>query len=198
MMSAVIFGSALLIYAFFWCWYVGVNRKVTPELVEQTIDAISQQGSAMVTDTHRKNIRHFLESDDGKDFVMVNLLTLKRPTTQARKKLTTYSKIFLGQLLKRAGHPVVQAMAGTGKIEFIGVPETEEWDSAFLVRYRSRKDFAEIIIDTAGSEHHGLKIASLERTVAFPASPWFIMGGPKLIVPLVLALLAALSHILLV
>jgi hypothetical protein len=198
MLSAVIFGSALFIYAFFWCWYVGVNRQVTPELVEQTMNAISQTGSAMVTDTHRKNIRYFLENDDGKDFVMVNLLTLKRPTAQARKKLTTYSKIFLGQLLKRAGHPVVQAMAGTGKIEFIGVPETEEWDSAFLVRYRSRKDFAEIIIDTAGSEHHGLKIASLERTVAFPASPWFIMGGPKLIVSLMLALLAALFHILLV
>jgi hypothetical protein len=192
-----IYAAAVFIYALFWFWYVGFSRKVTPELIEQTLAVIGSDHSAMLTDTHSKNIRYFLENDDGKDFVMVNLLALKRPTKESRKKLNAYSKIFLARLLKRAGHPVGFAMAATGKIEFLGVPAEEEWDSAFFVRYRSRKDFAEVIIDTAGSEHHSLKIAALDRTVAFPASPWSIMGGPKLIVPLLLTLFATLLHLLL-
>ena len=194
----VIYATASFTYALFWLWYVGFTRQMTPALIEQTIAAISDDNSEMMTDTHRKNIRHLLENDDGKDFVMVNLLTLKRPTKESRENLNIYSKIFLGRLLKRAGHPVGYAMAASGKIEFLGVPTSEEWDSAFLVRYRSRKDFAEVIIDTAGSEHHGLKMSSLDRTFAFPASPWSIFGGPKILVPLLLALIAAIAHICLV
>ena len=198
MVSVTIIGVALLIYASFWLWYIGFSRTINPELVDQVMDTISASNSALTTDTHRKNFKHFLENDDGKDFVMVNLLRLKRPTAESRKNLGIYSKVFLGSLLKRAGHPVAQAQAAAGKIEFVDIPEEQEWDSAFFVRYRSRKDFAEIILETAGSEHHNLKIASLERTFAFPASPWFIFGGPKLLAPLVLALCASLLHILFV
>ncbi|MFT4998015.1 MAG: hypothetical protein ACI8RO_001367 [Flavobacteriales bacterium] len=198
MVSVTIIGVALLIYAIFWLWYIGFSRTINPELVDQVMDTISASNSALTTDTHRKNFKHFLENDNGKDFVMVNLLRLKRPTAESRKNLGIYSKIFLGGLLKRAGHPVAQAQAAAGKIEFVDIPEEQEWDSAFFVRYRSRKDLAEMLLETAGSEHHNLKIASLERTVAFPASPWFILGGPKLLVPLVLALCASLLHILFV
>jgi hypothetical protein len=198
MMSLTIIGVALLIYAIFWLWYVGFSRTISTELANQVMDSISASNSALTTDTHRKNFKHFLANDDGKDFVMVNLLRLKRPTAQARQNLEIYSKIFLGSLLKRAGHPVAQAQAAAGKMEFVDIPEDQEWDSAVFIRYRSRKDLAEMILETAGSEHHGLKITSLERTFAFPASPWFIFGGPKLLVPLVLALCAALLHILLV
>jgi hypothetical protein len=197
-MTTYIIISTLLVYAIFWLWYVGLKKTISPQLMAEVENIISSEDSEWTTETHRKNILHFLENDDGKDFVMVNLLTLKRPTEQSRKKLLSYSKIFLGHLLKRAGHPVAQAQAASGKIEMVNVPLNEEWDSAFFVRYRSRKDLAEIILDTAGSEHHGLKIASLERTFAFPASPWFIVGGPKLLVPLILALIAAIAHILLV
>jgi hypothetical protein len=197
-MTTYIIISTLLVYAIFWLWYVGLKKTISPQLMAEVENIISSEDSEWTTETHRKNILHFLENDDGKDFVMVNLLTLKRPTEQSRKKLLSYSKIFLGSLLKRAGHPVAQAQAASGKIEMVNVPLNEEWDSAFFVRYRSRKDLAEIILDTAGSEHHGLKIASLERTFAFPASPWFIFGGPKLLVPLILALIAAIAHILLV
>ncbi|MFQ3322852.1 MAG: hypothetical protein ACI90U_000664 [Pseudomonadales bacterium] len=198
MVSVTIIGVALLIYAIFWLWYIGFSRTISPELANQVMDSISASNSALTTDTHRKNFKHFLENDDGKDFVVVNLIRLKRPTAESRKNLGIYSKVFLGSLLKRAGHPVAQAQAAAGKVEFVDIPEDQEWDSAFFVRYRSRKDLAEMILETAGSEHHNLKTASLERTFAFPASPWFIFGGPKLLVPLVLALCVSLLHILFV
>lgn len=195
MTSLLIFGSALTLYALFWAWYVGFGRKVSPELLARIEQAIAENDGTL-TDTHKNNLRHFLENDDGKDFVMVNLLAIKRPRSESMPLLDKYAKIFLGSLLKRAGHPIARARAAAGKIDFIGVPEHEEWDVAMWVRYRSRTDFAEIIIDTIGSEHHGMKLAALDRTFAFPASNWFLLGGPKLVVALVLALAACLLHIL--
>ena len=197
MTSLVIFASAFALYALFWSWYVGFGRKVSPQLLEK-VERILAEDDDLLTDTHRNNIRHFLENDDGKDFVMVNLLAIKRPRQESMLLMNKYAKIFLGNLLKRAGHPIAQARAAAGKIEFLNVPEADEWDVAMWVRYRNRSDFAEIVIETWGSEHHAYKLAALDRTFAFPASPWFIFGGPKLVVALVLALAAALLHIILI
>ncbi|MGI9285589.1 MAG: hypothetical protein ACR2P1_09380, partial [Pseudomonadales bacterium] len=49
-----------------------------------------------------EHLRHFLANDDGKDFVMVNLLHLAKPVGESRKKLGAYQKIFLGALLRKA------------------------------------------------------------------------------------------------
>ena len=53
----------------------------------------------------------------------------------------------------------------------------------------------EMLPATIGSEHHGLKLDSLEKTFAFPASPWFMLGGPRIVVALAIALVAALTHL---
>lgn len=196
MTSLIIFSTALGLYALLWVWYVGFGRKVSPALLTE-VEQVMAGDDGGLTETHKKNIRHFLENDDGKDFVMVNLLAIKQPKRESLPLLDKYAKVFLGSLLKRAGHPIARASAAAGKIEFLNVPEAEEWDAALLVRYRSRRDFAEMIIETWGSEHHGFKLAALDRTFAFPASNWFVLGGPKLLLALVLALTACVLHILL-
>ncbi len=48
---------------------------------------------------------NFLKKDDGKEFVMVNFLEIKQPKAQSIINLKTYSKSFLGKLIKMAGHP---------------------------------------------------------------------------------------------
>ena len=53
----------------------------------------------------------------------------------------------------------------------------------------------EMLPSTIGSEHHGLKLDALEKTLAFPSSPWFVLGGPRLVVALTIALLAALLQL---
>lgn len=195
MTSLIIFGTATVLYIIFHLWYYGLGRKISAEQVEQTITAMHNQG---LSEVRCQNIRNFLEQDDGKDVVMVNLLDLKQPLKESRVKLKQYSEIFLGKLIKRAGHPVAQALAAGGMIEALNIPEDEYWRAAFLVRYRSRTDMAEVIVETIDSPHHNLKLEALEKTFAFPAAPWFILGGPKLIVPLTLALAASLLHIILV
>jgi hypothetical protein len=193
MNAIVIWATAGLVYALFWWWYVGFRAKVTPQEVEQTMGLFKADGGW--TEQQRDNLRNFLATDDGKDFVMVNLLRLNRPHKESREKLAKYQKIFLGALLRKAGHPVMVAMAASGNVENVACDQDEGWGAAGMIRYRSRRDLMEILPATIGSEHHGLKLASLERTFAFPASPWFLFGGPKLLAPLVIALVAALAHL---
>ena len=188
-----ILGTAGLIYALFWFWYVGFRRKITAEEVEEIMRLLTKDGVS--TEQQQENMRNFLANDDGKDFVMVNLLLLNRPQQESREKLSKYQKIFLGSLLRKAGHPVMIATAASGNIENVACDQDEGWGAAAMIRYRSRRDLMEMLPATIGSEHHGLKLAALERTFAFPASPWFLFGGPKVIVPLCIALIAALVHL---
>jgi hypothetical protein len=50
-------------------------------------------------------------------------------------------------------------------------------------------------LDTFGSEHHANKLAALEKTLAFPATTVVLMGSPRVIVAMGLALIAALTQI---
>ena len=183
---------ALLTYALFYCWYVGFRSRVTPAEVEETM-AILDAG--LVDETRKSHLRHFLANDDGKDFVMVNLLELAKPRKESSKNLNAYQKIFLGQLLRKAGHPILIARAASGNVENVACQEFDNWTAAGMVRYRSRRDLMEILPATIGSEHHELKLSALDKTFAFPASPWFVVGGPKLLVPLLIALIAAVTQL---
>jgi len=193
MAAITIWGIALILYTLFWFWYVGLRRKITPEEVEATMALFAKNNTW--NDTQRENMRNFLANDDGRDFVMVNLVLLNRPQRESRKQLDSYQKVFLGQLLRKAGHPVLVAMAASGNIENVACDQDEGWGAAGMIRYRSRRDLMEILPATIGSAHHGLKLAALERTFAFPASPWFLFGGPKLLAPALIALVAALAHL---
>lgn len=194
MTAASIWITALVAYALFWCWYVGFKRRITSEEVEE-ITALLRDHAETISDRQIDSVRRFLSNDDGKDFVMVNLLHLKDPQAESRKKLEAYMKVFLGGLLRRAGHPVFQARAAAGNIENVGCEHADGWTAAGVVRYRSRRDFLEILPATIGSEHHTLKLEALEKTLAFPSSSWFIFGGPRIVVALAIALAAALAQL---
>jgi hypothetical protein len=189
----LIWSVALLVYGLFYCWYIGFRSRLSPEEADAAI--ANFDGDATWTDQQRENIHKFFANDDGKDFVMVNLLLLNQPLEKSSKDLNKYQKIFLGQLLRKAGHPVLIARAASGNIENVACDDIDSWGAAGMVRYRIRRDLLEMLDDTIGSEHHDLKLSALERTFAFPASPWFIFGGPKLLAPLALALIAALAHL---
>ena len=192
MSPTLIWLIALLTYALFYCWYIGFRSRVTPAEIERTM-AILDAG--LVDETRKSHLRHFLANDDGKDFVMVNLLELAKPRKESSKNLNAYQKIFLGQLLRKAGHPILIARAASGNIENVACQEFDNWTAAGMVRYRSRRDLMEILPATIGSEHHELKLSALDKTFAFPASPWFVVGGPKLLVPLLITLIAAVTQL---
>ena len=193
MSAVIIWIIAVLAYVVFWLWYVGFQKKITPQEVETCMRVFDHDDSWTLN--QMEHLRSFLLADDGKDFVMVNLLHLKSPKKESLEKLNTYQKIFLGSLLRKAGHPVMIARAASGNVENVACDHADDWSAAGMIRYRSRRDLMNILPATIGSEHHGLKLESLEKTFAFPASPWFMFGGPRIVVALGIALLASVLHI---
>jgi hypothetical protein len=67
------------------------------------------EGAGTSTEKQRAHLHSFLAGDDGRDFVMVNLLHLKKPVRESATKLAVYQKAFPGALLCKAGHPVMRA-----------------------------------------------------------------------------------------
>jgi hypothetical protein len=196
----IIWGFALLFYACFWCWYVGFRKKIPAEEVDEIMVFFNSHDSMhdSMSEKRKMSLQKFFSNDDGKDFVMVNLLDLAKPRRESSKKLAAYQKVFLGALLRKAGHPVFVATAASGNIENVACEHADDWSAAAMVRYRSRRDLLEILPETFGSEHHALKLASLDKTFAFPAAPWFIFGGPRIVMALATALVAAVVQCIIV
>jgi hypothetical protein len=53
-----------------------------------------------------------------------------------------------------------------------------------------------MLVDTVGTEHHGFKLAALEKTFAFPATGNLNVGSVRLMVGLVVALIGCVTYIL--
>jgi len=99
-------------------------------------------------------------------------------------------------MFKRAGHPFFVANAKAKNIENLHCEQADNWTSTGIIRYRSRRDLAEVLLVTFGSDHHADKLASLEKTFAFPATTSLLIGSPRVLVAMGLALIAALIQIL--
>jgi hypothetical protein len=188
----IFWGASALIYAIFWVWYVGLKGKLSETEVEQYMQRFEAAG---LPADKLENLHQFLAKDDGREWFMINLLELKSPKRESAKLLQSYTKTFMAGMYKRAGHPFFVANAKAKNIENLHCEHADNWTSTGIVRYRSRRDCAETLLDTFGSEHHGDKLASLEKTFAFPATTSLLVGSPRVLVAMGLALIAALIQI---
>jgi len=117
-MAIAIWVGALLLYLAFRFWYDGPRKPLTADEVEKYMRLLEQRADVDAQDL--AVMRKFLEEDDGKDFIMVNLLQfhrspIKHPDTgrdvQADSVLQEYFRPFMGQVMRRAGHPVLSTRA---------------------------------------------------------------------------------------
>ena len=181
-----------VLYAVFWLWYSGTKGKLSQTEVESYMQQFESKG---VNTDNLANLRHFLEKDDGREWFMINLLELKSPKRESSKLLQRYTKTFMAGMFRRAGHPFFVAIAAAKNIENLNCDEADNWSSTGIVRYRSRRDCAETLLDTFGSDHHADKLASLTKTLAFPATANLLMGSPRVIVAMSAALIGAMATI---
>ena len=159
-MDIVIWIIALSLYALFWLWYCGVKGGLSKHEVEIFISSFEAKG---LSESALLNIREFLEQDDGREFFMVNLLEIKSPKRESQKLLMGYFKKFMSGMIPRGGHPLFLAKAAAKNIENLNCEHADDWSSVGIIRYRSRRDFAQIVLKTFGSEHHSDKLLSLKK-----------------------------------
>jgi len=194
---------AVFLYGVFWLWYVGLPRPLTRSEIDAHMATVVASGID-VTPEQRATLRAFLEADDGREFFMLNLVRINQgpvvapgstDASDARAVLDGYTRHFMPALFRRAGHPAFFGRAAGGYVEQWNVAPDPGWSFGAAIRYRSRRDMIELVVDPRFANAHAFKAAAIATTFAFPTSPGFVMVGPRIWVGLALALLAALAQL---
>ncbi len=201
--SIWIWGTALFLSLAFTAWYHNWSGPLTSAEIDTYMDQLASrpEGDPQAL----KTLRRFLEADDGREFVMLNVIKLhatKQPNPQTgeptdpARLLSIYSNAFLGRLFLSAGHPVLVADKTGPYVDTFGTGETTEWDFISMVRYRSRRDLARVATYEGFPGAHLFKTAAIEQTFNFPTQTRLqLFFGPGLIVPVLLFFGAALIHL---
>lgn len=167
----------LALYMLFLLWYGGNGKPLRPDEIEAFFDAI---GKLPLTESDKEmipEIRRLLAKDDGKEFVMQNLVRYRPKALypagysyndDPRAADQRYGKAILGPLLRQGSLPVFIARRCGSFIEPEGA---DVWHYVAMVRYRSRRDFLRfaLAIQSKGIVVH--KWAALEKTHVFPVKP---------------------------
>lgn len=194
--------GALLAYAGFSLWYNNLSGPLSPAAIDSYLERLAAAPDPKPEQL--AGLRAFLEADDGREFFMLNLVRLHDGPVvppggdapqPAAAVLEGYTGPFLRALFARAGHLALGGRAAAGYLDQWGVEANPGWSFAGVVRYRSRRDLAELASDPAFAPAHAFKIAAMSNTLAFPLAPGMLFFGPRVWVPLALALLAALAHL---
>ncbi len=187
----------LLLYAGFWLWYTPLSGPMTPQEVEEAVSDFSRDGGDPEAIAR---VRQFFEEDDGRPFVMVNIidsadnpieLPATGPGAQADDLLDHYMEYMWPALLSRACHPLFAGRSIGESLDIVGIEGALKWDTAATMRYRSRRDMWKIAGDPRFASRHEYKVAALDKTIAFPVQPQLMMSDPRFV--LLLLILAALG-----
>ena len=198
-----IWGGALIAYALFRLWYDNWSGPLKPAEIDGFLAQMA--GRFEGTGNSPETLRAFLEADDGREFVMLNLVKAQMekvadPQTgqlvQGFDLLKRYSKRFMPVLLRNGGHPGMVGRKVGGYVDAWNTEPDPGWTIFGLMRYRSRRDMMKLVMDPAFMEGHPDKLLGTLATFSFPAQrvvSFYL--SPRVTVALALALLAALSHL---
>ena len=187
-----------LLYGAFLFWYTPTGGALSKAEVDTFIAKMKKNGSAPEA---MAMIRQFGEEDSGRHFIMINNIDYNEspgdvagaaPGENAQQLMDRYMGHMIPAMLARGSHPVMMGPATYRSMDVIGVDGVEIWDMGGLVRYRSRRDFLEIVTDPVFSGKHHFKAAALEKTIAFPVEPDFNLGDPTLLIGLLILSVTAL------
>jgi hypothetical protein len=194
---------ALGLYLVFHVWYQGWRAALTREEIDHFLAKAEHSSGAEHSEPAA--LRAFLEQDDGREFLMINMIRLKsgpvpHPVTGVmtapRDLLMLYFRTFLTLMLRKAGHPVLVSRKIAGYLDAWGAHPDEHWSLAGVVRYRSRRDFLELATHPRFMAAHPFKVAAMDRTYSFPAHPVSAtVIRPRGLVALLLLWAAALVHL---
>ena len=123
---------------------------MTSDEIEAVLERATDGGAA---DERIAQLREFMESDDGGQFLMFNTLDMAddppevegaSPDEDADQLMARYMDYMFPEMLKRGCHPAFFGASLSNALDLSGIEGAESWDRAVLVRYRSRRDILEI------------------------------------------------------
>jgi len=199
----VIWGTALALYGLFRLWYDNWRGPLTKAEIDAFFEKVAGQYGEGTNDPAA--LRAFLEADDGREFVMLNLVkiapgTVSDPQTgepvPGEAMMRRYSDPFVRRLMLRGGHPGMVGRKVGPYVDAWRVEPDPGWSIFGLMRYRSRRDMIRMASDPLFREVHPYKLLGIPTTFSFPTQRQVsLYASPRLTVALVLALGAALVHL---
>lgn len=198
----MIWTSALALYLLFRLWYDNWRGPLS----QAEIDAFLAEVSGRYSGGNDPGVlRSFLEADDGREFVMLNLVKVEQgmvrdPDTGEQvpgsKMMRRYSDPFVRRLIRRGGHLGMVGRKVGPYVDAWNVEGDPGWTIFGLMRYRSRRDLIAMIRDPLFAEVHPYKALGIPVTFSFPTQRELsVFMGPRVWVALVLALGAALTQL---
>lgn len=194
-------GLVAILMLLFLIWHGAFEGPVTPDEIEFYVKRYQEQ----YPDNDTATLRRFLEEDDGKPIVMVNVIKLYDTPIEVKgqnfgstsqEALSEYTSFVLPYLIKRGSYPMYSGDAVLETLEVWGIENAEEWSGGALMRYRSRKVMIEMATEPIFAQFHDAKIAAMEKTFAFPATTVLSTGNLALTVGLALLSLALAMQLL--
>jgi hypothetical protein len=190
--SLLNWGILVLLYLCFLIWHGAFEGPLTPKEIDQYVLKLK----ALKSDADTATLRTFLEKDNGRPIIMVNSLKMRDQvqadhdnSTDVDATLARYQSHVFSYLIRHGSYPIYVGEAVGKSMAHWGVEGAEEWSRAALVRYRSLRTFMNMIIQEEFHEAHEYKIASIEKTIAYPTNIRLFVGGLGLIVFLVLGII---------
>ncbi|MEL6573782.1 MAG: hypothetical protein AAFQ64_19185 [Pseudomonadota bacterium] len=191
----VLWGALALIYIAFLGWHLPRSEPLTKAEVTALIAKLPESGGRDLSVA--EGFVQFLSEDDGEPFFMLNLIEYRDevayaadvpdPAPSVAAANQAYGKAVVREQLKRGSYPAFM-FEPRGLLLNSYDPAVGDFDHAVLARYRSRRDFLDMISSPAFDAAQRHKWASVERTLVVPVSPIAIIT-PGLVVPALLALL---------
>lgn len=183
---------AALLYFVFFSWYTNFDGPMRDDEIEEVLKRIELSGRSRQS---LKTLEHFMRTDTGSDFIMVNLLDMNEsppelpatgPGADAMQLVNHYMEHMYPEQFKRASHPIFFGRAVAEAMDISGIEGASHWDQGALFRYRSRRDIIAIATNPAFDERHDYKMAALTKTIAFPVEPVLYPGDVRIIFGLLL------------
>lgn len=197
----ILWGLPLLGYLLFSFWYTNTGGPLSAAEVEYYIGKMQAIGR---DEESLDQLRLFLQSDTGNQFLMVNNIDMNEtpgnvlgaePGESSYQIMNRYMEHMYPALFARASHPIYFGQVVHTAMDIEGIEGAESWDRAALFRYRSRRDLMDIVSNPAFFGKHHFKLAALTKTVAYPVENQFYASDPRLLLALILLSLVALSDI---
>lgn len=86
----------------------------------------------------------------------------------AKDMMAAYSKAFIPRLTKHGGHPALAARKVGGYVDAWMVGADPGWSIVGFMRYRSRRDMLEMVLDPTFKGAHKYKLLGVAETFSFP------------------------------
>lgn len=177
----ILVATFVAIYLAFIAWYGGHGTPLASGEADALLAQIHARASNDAAPDGRlfEELKQLVASDDGNEFFMLNLINYRAKALYPAgsgygddplEADARYNRAIAPFLLKHGGVPV---FLGTPQGRFIDEAGDTQWQRVAIVRYRSKRDLLEMVLDLAGQNVAVHKWASIEKTQVFPVKALF-------------------------